>query len=231
MIPKSRGFTLIELMIAISILSLLMFTGTYAYQLFMSQAEKSLGTFEVTAVEMKNFSLLQDLVIGIQPYIIWEKNHESRKPTFFFEGHEHSLLSISHSGIYSTDNLEIFRLSAQAKENGKTDLIVQTLSSDNLLLLDSEQELLFENELVLFRNLDTVEFSYYGWNHFMEESEAIESNKDANPIWHNQYSGLAAQMIPEIVKIIIKVENKESEFIIDVDKNSLHYLTPYLEGT
>ena len=81
---KNSGFTLIELLIAVSILSALLFTGTYVYQMLAVRWDKELGQFDNSAQTAKHFSLLNDLLRGVHPFIILDEHLDYKKPTFFF---------------------------------------------------------------------------------------------------------------------------------------------------
>jgi prepilin-type N-terminal cleavage/methylation domain-containing protein len=54
LINKAKGFTLIELMISMTILSLLLFTGSYTYSLMSQRWNKELGEFSHSAKQAKH---------------------------------------------------------------------------------------------------------------------------------------------------------------------------------
>ena len=147
---QSEGFTLIELMISIAILTLLLFTGTYTYSMLLSRWDKQLGSFEYNARIARNLEVLQRVLEGVHPYIVVDNN---KKPSFFFIGAQKNLLSVSHTGIFSADFPEIFQIIANKQSNGKYSLIYQAISTEKIILVGTEQIINFEKQITLFKEL------------------------------------------------------------------------------
>lgn len=220
----SKGFTLIELMIAITILSLLLFTGSFSYSLMSERWNKELGQFSQSAKQAKNLELLQRLLEGVQPYVVVDKN---KKPSFFFIGDNNSLLGVSRSGLFETEYPVIFRLTANVKESGTVDLVYQSASTKNILLIGTDQSIEFTKQVVLFTGLDKVEFSYYGWSHLYEKSAEIKNSN--NQRWYERFSGIDNQLMPEKYSVtLIKDEQKLSIPVLLEDKPE-RWLAPYYE--
>lgn len=225
---KSSGFTLIELLIAISILSALLFTGTYTYQMMAGRWDKELGEFEGSVKTAKHFSLLNNLLKGIHPFIVMDEQVNTKKPAFLFIGHEQSLLSTSRAGLFSQPYPEIFRLTSRQKENGLYDLIYQSVSSKDTLLLTAQHEIKFDNQLVLFSDLDEISFNYLGWDSFAAQSGLTQGG--IKPTWRTNFSGIDNQLIPVRMLLTLISKQREMNFTIVLDQNSLRYLTPYFDA-
>jgi prepilin-type N-terminal cleavage/methylation domain-containing protein len=223
-ISGNKGFTLIELMIAISILSLLLFTGSYSYSLMSTRWNKELGNFSNIAVQAKNQQLLQNLLTGMQTFVITDKN---KRPAFFFIGDKTSLLAISRGGLYSGKYPEIFRLTAIEKENGLFDLVYQSSSTENLLLVVTEQEVNFTEQLTLFHDLTEISFAYLGWSHFNEKTADGEVIKPAS--WFERFSGIDNQIMP--IKMSITLTDKSGVFTlpVELDQESELRLSPFID--
>ena len=217
-----NGFTLIELMISISILSLLLFTGAYSYSLMSERWNKELGQFSNSAKTAKHLELLQHLVEGVQPYVVVDEN---KKPSLFFIGNKTSLLAVSRAGFFSGKFPEIFRLTAIEKENGKVDFIYQSVSTKNILLTGTNQDLIFDKKLILFSDLDQVKFSYYGWSHLYSKNS--EENNRNRPQWFERYSGIDNQLMPENYNITLVKNGEDLTIPVTLDVNSERWLAPY----
>ncbi len=227
MINKNSGFTLIELLIAISILSALLFTGTYAYQMIANRWDKELGSFNKTTRITKNLNLVVDLLRGVQPYIVTEKNFSYSKPAFFFIGFNDRLLSISRSGLFSQYYPEVFRLSTLKKDNGLYDLIYQSVSTEHLLLLSPQQNIEFEHTVTLLEDIQNVSFSYLGWDDYMEYADSSETLKP--PLWRSDFSGIDRQLLPLQMEVEIKIDEKLINFKVHFDRRTLRYLSSYVD--
>ncbi|WDE00521.1 hypothetical protein SG35_007765 [Thalassomonas actiniarum] len=219
---------MVELLIAVAILSALLFTGSFAYQMLANRWGKELGEFNTSVQSTKSLTLLDDLLRGVQPFIVIEKNPGFDKPAFFFIGHNNSLLSISRSGIFSSGYPEIFRLTVQVQDNGLHELIYQSVSSQGLLLLTAQQEIVFEHQITLLKDFDEITFSYSGWDGFMEYAERAKSLKPAS--WREKFSGIDNQLLPEKMRVYAKKGGKVADFNVGFDQRSLRYLTPYIDN-
>lgn len=225
---KSSGFTLIELMIAVTILTMLLFTGSYVYQMLASRWDKELGSFNQSAKQTKSFILIKNLLKGIHPFIVWDKKLSGeKKPSFFFIGSNDSLLSVSRAGLFVQQYPEIFRIKALEKESGLFDLVYQSTSTQNTLLLYAQQEIIFEHQITLLSDITEIKFKYLGWNGFMERGRAEEEHSEAT--WRDYFSGIDNQLLPEKMIIYVKQDQKELEFSITFDVNSLRFLSAYIE--
>lgn len=221
---KNAGFTLIELMIAISILTMLLFTGAYSYSLMSERWNKELGQFSETAKDSKHLELLQRLLEGVQPYVVTDKN---RKPSFFFIGDKTSLLGVSRTGLFETEFPVIFRLTTIQKENDKVDLILQSASTEHILLVGTDQNIEFTNKITLFSGLDKVEFGYYGWSHLYEKNS--ETQNQNNHRWFERFSGIDNQLMPETYSVTLTKDGHPLAIPVTLDFKPERWLAPYFE--
>jgi prepilin-type N-terminal cleavage/methylation domain-containing protein len=221
---KNQGFTLIELMIAISILSLLLFTGSYSYSLMSERWNKELGQFSSSAKNYKHLELIQRLLEGVQPYVVVD---DDKKPSFFFIGDDNSLLAVSRLGLFSGDYPEIFRLSTIDAGEGKVDLIYQSASTEQTLLKGTDQNINFTHQLVLFSNLDSVQFGYYGWSHLYEKNAVDKKNKKAQ--WFARFSGIDNQIMPEKYNVTLTQAGKDLSIPIQLEAKPERWLSPYFK--
>lgn len=220
---KHKGFTLIELMISISILTLLLFTGAYTYSLMSERWNKELGQFSQSAQLSKNVEILQRVLEGVHSFIVVDEN---RKPSFFFIGDSDSLLSVSRSGFYSNDFPEIFRISTIKNEQGLLDLVYQATSSQYVLLTGTDQSIEFEHQITLLKDIEEVSFSYYGWNSYKNKSFRAETG--SKPNWSTRFSGIDNQIMPEQFKLTLTRAGSELILPIRLEQNSERWLSPYI---
>jgi prepilin-type N-terminal cleavage/methylation domain-containing protein len=221
---KNQGFTLLELIVSISILSLLLFTGAYSYGLMSERWNRELGQFTNSTKDYKHLELVQRLLEGVQPYVVVDSN---QKPSFFFIGDNNSLLGISRSGFFSGEYPEIFRLSIVNKENDKVDLIYQSVSSERILLKGTDQSIDFSHQLILFSSIDKVQFSYYGWPHLFEKNAIDKTNKRAQ--WFERFSGIDNQIMPEKFNMTLTRSGKNLSIPIQLEVKPERWLSPYFK--
>lgn len=222
---RQKGFTLIELMISISILSLLLFTGSYSYSLMSERWNKELGQFSNSAQVTKNLDLVQRLLAGVSPFVVIDNK---RKPSFFFIGASNSLLAVSKSGLFSNNYPEIFRLTTIEKENGLVDLIYQSESTENVLLTGTDQSVEFTKKIILFSDLDSVSFKYFGWKNIFVKNNSSETG--VRKEWQNNYSGIDKQLMPDLFELVLVKNGRDLIFPIVLESDSEHWLSPYFDS-
>ncbi|GAA5142094.1 PulJ/GspJ family protein [Thalassotalea piscium] len=219
---RNHGFTLIELMISLTILTMLLFTGSYVYIMLSSRWDKQLGSFSDNALIAKNIEATQRVLEGIHALVVVDNK---KTPSFFFIGHSDSLLAITHSGIFSGDFPEIFRITSVPNTNGKFDLIYQAVSIENILLVKTDQEIRFDHQLTLFTNLDSATFNYLGWSSYKVKSFRYTTGDKLQ--WRNRYSGIDSQIMPEQLTFTIKKSGLSLSIPVELDNNTERWLSPY----
>lgn len=220
---KQQGFTLIELLISVTLLSLIMFTGNYVYMQLASRWDKELGSFEQDIEQTKSIYILQNILEGIEPYLI--KNNRGR-PEMFFVGGEDSLLMMTKNGYTDTKNPELVRLTAVQNQQGHFELVYQSISSADMLLINSEQNIEFSNKYTLLKDLDSVTFSYYGWGSL--EQKALQEPGE-RPFWQSTYSGLDQQLTPLVIKLTLVKKQQPMEFYFQLDKDPNRWFGNYIQ--
>jgi hypothetical protein len=159
----------------------------------------------------------------VQPYVVLDNK---KTPSLFFIGAQSSLLAVSRAGIISGEFPEIFRLSSLEKENGLFDLIYQAKSTEQFLLLGTEQTINFDKQLTLFTDLDRINFNYFGWSSLNVKSNNNASGAKAQ--WYERFSGIDNQLIPEKFSIELIKNKQVLAFPVDLEDNSERWLSPYM---
>lgn len=222
----NKGFTLVELLISLSILSMLMFTGSFVYSTISNRWDQELGEFNRHFAEVRGISLLNKLINGVMPFVI--RSSSSGLPSMFFVGKTDSLLAVSHNGIINSEYPEIFRLTALKNKNDKFDLVYQAVSSRKILLLESEQSINFEKSFILLKDLDSADFEYYGWPDFNSKIDSNFGRNTAQLKWYSEYSGLKNKLTPDVLKIKLVKDGKVLDIMAILNKSSEKLLQNYL---
>lgn len=204
---NALGFTLIELLIATTLLSMVLLIGSYSYGLFSNGWNKELGNFKHSANQARNISLLQSVLDGIAPQLIHNKDDEIG---FFFEGTQHSILSITHNGLFDNSYPVIFKLSLQTGNDGKQYLLYQEKSTRDFQLINFEQTFTFEHQWIFVSNVDILTLQYFGWDNFDVKSDIQMNNfPPSNSLkWQSEFSGFKRKLLPEEIQLEIKLLSK-----------------------
>jgi len=220
-----HGFTLIELLIVTTILSLLMFTGSYTYSLFTNKWQSELGQFANSNQRTMGFHRLQTLLTNISPQIILTDDNQ---PAFYFVGTADSLLAITHDGLFSQSSTEAFLLSSIKTEDGKFKLLYQAKSLADTTILNESQEIEFKQQLILAEQMDDIKFQYFGWSSFQDKKRPVTENFTEQSKWFTSYSGIDRQLTPEKIEVKLTQGENNITFVIRLDANAERWLTPYV---
>ncbi len=194
---SNKGFTLVELLVVTTLLSLLMLVGTYSYSLFTNKWQDELGHFKESNEQAVNFHRLFRVLSNIQPYVVIKNNKE---PGFLFIGASDSLLAVTHDSIFSPNTNEVFLLSKVRSEDGNVNLVYQAKSLESASVITSKEEIAFEKEITLLSGFTDISFSYYSWPSFNAKGD----RRSITPItraWTSSFSGIDNQLTPETIKV------------------------------
>lgn len=226
---SARGFSLIEILIAVSILTALLFTGTYSYQILAQRWDKEIGKYQETVNLSRNLQLLKEALVGIKAYVVLDYDTKPATPGMLFVGSKQRLLSVTQNGLFSGNYPEVFRLVIRPTSKNTFNLIYQSASFKDLLLFTAQQDIKFSHSYLILENIDSFEMKYLGWDSITEKNESVTSG--ARPTWRESFSGVDNQMMPDSISIQINYDNQMISFVLDTDKNGLRVISPYLEAS
>ena len=152
----NKGFTLIETLVSIVILSMVMFIGTFALKQFDRLLDKEGRPFDTTA---KQYIQLFNLVSAVERMSDYFFGSPS-SPQLFFKGTESHLEFVSQFDIFQTDALSFFRIEVD-RTNGQNTLYMRFLPMDDWLLReDNAPDKNTLRSIKILTGFEKVTFSY-----------------------------------------------------------------------
>lgn len=229
---RSQGFTLIELMLATSLLLMIMFSGYYAYALYSNKWQKRTDHFWQNTQEALAFDTINRAIQSTYPYIVKSDDNEA---AIYYQASEQHVLFVSHSALFS-ERLAVVELAFEQKK-GIYQLIYKEAPLNNQLLLAQKDIIQWEHQVVLLDHLVEAKFSYFGWKNLTEVMKNIQSDETATdrklsiiaPSWYGQHYMENRRILP--IKIQINLEgknNKRSDFAVMLPENIYQALVNYL---
>ncbi len=197
------GFSLVELLLALSIMFAVLVLAATAYQLYTSSWKRDLSNIEQSYQRLRFNELMLDALQGIIPQAVTE-SAENNKIGFYFLGREEGFTAVSASPIYNVQAPAVIRIFREQNENGSLRLVYEEASLARQPLNYATQELPFSYRKILLDNLTSLEFSYYGWANNQARVDSL--SEFANGIdkdWFTEYDGLARRFHPEQILIEI----------------------------
>ncbi len=220
---KSSGFTLIELMLATSLLMMVMFSGYYAYSLYSQKWQKRVDVFWKGTQQGIGLDALNKLFLSTSKYVI--KNKENKESIYFLADARH-IRFISNSPIFSVDSA-LVELEIQ-QTGDKQSLIYRenNLLNQPIYTLEALENItIWQKESVLFDDFDDIDWSFYGWTSFVDALE--QSNLAENTVKkelrksYKRHDLDKIRVLPISVKIQLNKNNLQSLFNIDLPNNTV----------
>lgn len=225
---KSKGFTLIELMIATSLLMMVMFSGYYAYSLYSQKWQKRVQVFWQSTEQSIAIDSLNKMLSSTLPYVVNGKND---KACIFFKGTNSQLTFVTSSAIFSTEPALVQINLVQNNESYQ--LIYQEQSIGSNLVVSIGHEARWQHKISLINNISNFNLSYFGWPTF--EQATMHSNNDDdlsrrvdNRTWYQNHSANSSRILPEKIQLDFTINQTTSTFEVLLPQHTLYNLLAYL---
>ncbi|MGC9144456.1 PulJ/GspJ family protein, partial [Hydrogenobaculum sp.] len=204
-----KGYTLIEVIIAVAIFSMMVVLGTMAFTQGLRQY-KNILRHGLNFWQNAKYVWLTKSVGSMLDYYV--KSPYGWAP--FFVGKSDYFEYVSVSPI--ANSLPVVALvKVHEKKNKKYDITyyekpVYTMYYEDLVRFYQDQDYKDHTHFKLFKNLDEVKLRYYGYN-----IQTREYN------WYKNYSALKQKILPTLIKISYKKYGQKHKIILGINNNSL----------
>jgi prepilin-type N-terminal cleavage/methylation domain-containing protein len=193
---KARGFTLIEVLLAMILLSIVMYVGSLSFSIFSERWRKDMGGFNADVSDARRLLLLRQVLHGAANYLVRDIDDRA---VYLFYGDAKQLVFVSNSPILRGGQQALIRLTVETLENGQQQLkysesafIKQPVfqlsalpeSTDSVVLLQSEN----------------IRFNYFGWQSFAARVHYTESYQ-GSPNWQVAYDAKTIGVLPFAVNL------------------------------
>lgn len=208
---SSKGFTLVEILVATVILSAVVLIGGSAFALFAERWDGRLGRFDQQLHEAKIRWLVDDVLANITPYLVLNPQGE---PRLYFEGNRNGFVAVSMRSLRDPAVPAVVRFSAVQRDDFLYDLLYEEWPMQDRLLLQSNAAIPFEPAITLYSALTDVKFSYFGIperpvNQRQVISD-IELSVTPDPEWLSEYNSLELKQQPLKVAFSWQAKAQES---------------------
>ena len=188
---RTKGFTLVELLVTTSLLSMIILIGASAFGMFAQGWQKRLENFDATMRNAQNILLVQEVLGTLLPYITYSS---TGKPLVYFEGNRNGFVAIASKSIYRDKAFTVVRFSVVQKADFTYDVLFEEALMQDGVLLSLDQVLTFSNPITLFESVTDPLFQYYGWPEANLRFD--EYNGSISAKWLRSYDGLDALSAP-----------------------------------
>lgn len=233
MVKQNKGFTLIELMIASSLLMLVMYSGYFGYSLYTSSWQKRTDLFWQQTQKGLAFNSLARMLESISPYVIESDNNQ---PAIYFHAQRDFAMFVTESPIFS-DTKSVVMLSFETI-NGVLALTYREKNLANQLLLKQSDTMDWQHRVILLDNLKSGQFKYFGFDLLskaagyyddpLADATNLENTK-VSPEWYESHKLEVVRTLP--LKLAVIIEHDEgvlSNFEIALPEHAHRKLFRYL---
>lgn len=197
---SSRGFTLIETLVAMVLLSLLMISGALAYDFFSQNWQRNKGLSDTTLERHHLLSLVQKVSQNTFAKIVRENDEQLG---FYFLGRENGFTAVSRTSVQEPSASAVYRIFREPDGSGRYRLVYEEAVLTDIALFTADQELPFNFRRILYANVDAIDFKYYGYASLTERNMTVAADLgDTYSLeWFNEYDGLRRFLHPQAVQI------------------------------
>lgn len=193
---KAKGFTLIEVLLAMVLLSIVMYIGSLSFTVFSERWQKELGGFKTDVSEARKLLLLRQLFQGAANYLVRDN---SNKPVYLFTGDAKQLQFVTNTPIFQTGYQALVGLSIVTLANGGQQLVYTEYSFSAGPIFNLKSRPVVQHSIVLLQ-AENIRFNYYGWESFAARSRYVEYT-EGNLQWQLAYNAADIGTLPFAVNL------------------------------
>jgi prepilin-type N-terminal cleavage/methylation domain-containing protein len=226
-IKSQKGFTLIELMIASSLLMLVMYSGYFAYSLYSTSWKKQSNAFWQSADKGVNLTSLTRVIEAAHPYVVEDVNNNL---SIYFIGTPKVVRFISKSPIF-TDGPAVVELRLINSE-----LIYKESDLNKAPLLKQIENRDWQHSVVLLKHLNLPRFNFFGWNgiqHIQRYEQQLDGllrgEGPITPALYNKHQMEGIRLLPLALNLNYTVKGGEELLLpFSLPHHSQHVLFSYI---
>lgn len=195
---RSRGFTLVEILIAMLILSAVMYIGSMSFSVFSQKWQQGQARFDTAAERARALLLLRQALQGSANYLV---RNDKQQPEYLFEGTAKSLLFVTSQGLFSPGQLSLVRLQVEspADSTAADKLWYQETPLSQAPLLSLEQ-LPPASAQTLLLSAANIRFNYFGWASVTDIQRFLDG-EGTKPQWQEFYQAGGIGRLPFTLNI------------------------------
>ena len=208
MVKAQKGFTLIEMLVTMVLLSSIVLIGSNAYSLFSKRWDGQLGKFDQATQNVRDLMLVHEVLDTMTPYIV---SGSDNKPGIFFEGNLNGFVGVSTKSVFDKQYQSVVRLSVAQRSDFTFDVVYEESPMIADVLRSTQEPLQFSQSLTLFRGVNAPKFEYFGWSSIEDKFGVEDLSAPKPPQWLPSYNAMNLPFAPEKVRFMFETEEGQYE--------------------
>jgi len=188
-------------MIVMTILLLLLGMVLLSVQTFTKHWKTASDKYQISLAGYKNIDLLASALHGQIPQLVRSQNGSVG---FYFLGDQDGFTGVTESPVFNQSPSAVFRVLKERQPDGRYSLYYEEAPLAVYALVNAAQEHQFNFRLLVLKNLQQLDFSYFGWENFDDYNRYFsELTTERNVRWLARYDGLQMRLQPERIALNI----------------------------
>lgn len=201
-IARAQGFTLVETLISLVLISLVMLSAALAYQYFTQNWQRNQDKFTDVREDYRTWQLVHKVTQGIYPKVVLSDNDALG---FYFLGRDDGFTGVASISVQDPNSSVVFRIFREPNDDDGFRLVYEEAPLGSQSLERASQTLPFNFRRVLLENAADIQFRYQGWENLAVRSMAISAegmaDTIAEPQWFAEYDGMQRSLHPLAIEI------------------------------
>lgn len=202
------GVTLVELLIAMAISTLVIGLATFSFSLFTRDWKGRTTGFEREAAQAQRLDLLSGALEAAVPWLVRD---QKGRFGYYFLGRPEGLTLISSDPVFGGGAPAVIRVFREYDADGKLQLVYEQASLLGVVLSNADQNLPFKNRMVIVKGLRKLDFRYYGWESMVDRVSA-DADAGRKPVWTTEFDGLRRMEHP--LRIALDIDDGEAVYFM-----------------
>ena len=207
---KLAGFTLIEMLVTMSILAAVVLAGASSFGFFAQRWDGNLGNFDRSMTNSRNLMLVQEVLDNLIPYMAYDSEG---RPSIYFEGNRNGFVAVSGRSLFHQGRLAVVRFSVQQNPDLTFNVLYEEWPMEDDILIDAKTAIPFYPPLILFRSVTTAEFGYFGWSDRLSKAGNGGDQPPQPPAWFADLNSVASSVAPLKARLKFIIDEKPYQLL------------------
>lgn len=220
---RNHGFTLIEVLISVLILSSVIMLASQSYRYFVIESRDFNNTY---SEKLRLYQREQLIKRSIESSFLYMTNKSNLFYTLeqypYWIGKENELTAITIQSVQDPDIAAVY----QIKKEGDDFVYCEKLIDSWLPQSNKVPEGICNFSLVVKNDIEQLTISYFGFDNYQtlininQKDWFPDEQFDTSVKWHNQYNGEERKLTPHWIKIVWHQKNNDidSTWLIPVNR-------------
>jgi len=208
---KQQAFTLLEVLIASTVFSVVLLIASSAFKFYMSLGSRTVNS-ELVMKEAMDMIKIRSSIKTIQYYYIPESGVSLSGAKLFFRGSKDGFVAITIGSINFP--AQPTRISIEEKRNEKNQLdLVYCEFPNNSSFPTVVSDASCDEPMIIAKNIKSAVFSYFGWPSIDALYGTVGTGiLDKAQNWITPWLGSNRGVLPQYIKVLITYEQGEKPY-------------------